>query len=257
MSRIYFHAPHRTAEVLGTERHQFGNLCESVALAVLRPDASGRERLAPTIVSAPDWLVGALDDRAWSRSFETWMRSTSDGDFTVGGERIGHFDLALNTLVATRSPSLALIAHIHGWCELHAFCDDTDAEWLAGVVRDALAENVLRTGAGWEDVARLCDEVAGDQPGPIVTSYSVCDRFPNRRLAGYCDTDDELDADAVQRWVDLTDAEQWAAACAGLRARDWPMQISAAEQTRGFATGKSAWDLIADLRDAARSVSPS
>lgn len=242
MSRIYFHTPERTVEVRGSERAYMGVLAADVALGVLKLRTADREWIE-NIAPGFTWREGDY----WLSDFETWFRvGWEECGLIVGGRPLGCTDLALNTLIAMRSPALALLGHLHGWCEDHAWVAQEDAEWFAGVVEAGRESNILRPEQGWEAVAELAREVASGLPGPIVTSYSVCEGFPNASVAQYdvpLDDEGEQDWDA---WYDLPEAERWRMGIAGLTDRQWIRQISPATEYDGFLSGASAFDLMAE-----------
>jgi hypothetical protein len=112
MSRIYFHAPHRTAEVGGSERAYFGGLASDITLGILGPLYARRHR---------EWLEPLLVGRSysfceenWEIDFKTWFGGFDHGAIRVGENVIGCSELALNTLIAMNSPQLSFVAHVHG-----------------------------------------------------------------------------------------------------------------------------------------------
>lgn len=241
MSRIYFHTPERTAEVLGRERAYTGCLAGDIALAVIDPQHSDYDWLrAVSGRDVPDYVFERPDD--WLRMWKTWFRvGWNESGLVVKGEEIGTTDLALNTLIATRSPVLMLLATLHGMCEDHAWIASEDAEWFADLIDVGRRDNVLRPDMGWESIAELARQVSADAlPWPIVTSYSVCKGFPNASVAGA----------ARDAWYDLFEDEQWALALRGIRACEHNRQISPATLGQGFMSGASAFDLCAE-REAA------
>lgn len=95
MSRIYFHAKHRTAEVGGSERAYFAGLASDLTLALLRLDAyRDVEWVRSITVGAPDYIAEALAKPApdvmvdrdgyfawarWVQSWTGWVRLGWDG----------------------------------------------------------------------------------------------------------------------------------------------------------------------------------
>lgn len=246
MSRIYFTTPDREAELLGSERAYMGQLAARTALAVIAPSTLNSGEL----MSLSDGIYEMpADGWRWEQSWSTWF-SVGNGRLRVGDQLVETVDLALNTLLATCSPSLALLARLHGACEIHAFIEADDASWFAGLIDDGRRENVLRAGSGWESVADLARAVADGAPGPIVTHYSVCESFPSEWIAGWTpprDADGEENWDA---WYDLPATERWALAEAGMRARLYDYRIAPDTLFGGFASGASAFDLSAAIAEA-------
>lgn len=256
MSRIYFVTPDREVELHGSERAYMNIWGRDMAVATLRLERYRDEDR--------DWLnsvvVGKTFDRGeyWLSDFEAWF--TSGGMFSeraglrVGETTIPPGEMALNTLIATGSPPFALMAHLHGTCEDHAWVSSEDAGWLAEIIEAGRTENVLRPNQGWEAVAELAREVESGLPGPIVTSYSVTEGFPNRYALGepwfypWAEGQEENPADeqAEGRWEVLPDAEKWDLAVEGIQAREYNRQIAPSTINRGFLSGHSAFDLAAE-----------
>lgn len=250
MSRIYFHTPDRTAELRGSERAYMNCLAGDMALAVLHLNHTDKAWLETVTVGASDVFER---DEFWHMDWSTRFRI---GDLTlrVNGDPIGSTELAYNTLIATRSPALSLLARIGGMCEDHAWIAEEDAGWLADTIEASRAENVLRPGQDWEDVADLARDVStGATRGPIVLSFSVCDGFPNRYVCGEpwfypWATNQEAnptDETAESRWYELPSDEQWRIAVEAIGHRKHTRQIGPALQDVGFMSGASAFDLIA------------
>ena len=67
---------------------------------------------------------------------------------------------------------------------------------------------------GWDEVQKLLDE-RDDQP--VVTSYSVCDGFPNLTAAGFTGPDGMTSEEVKEAWDGLSDKMRWAIGVARLR----------------------------------------
>jgi hypothetical protein len=265
MSRIYFHSQHGVAEVLGSERAYLGGLANDMALAVLDPHLDRRERLLPLVPSGHYLHATGGDDRQWwERGFRTWFRVGWDGaGLVVDGTAHDPFGIALNTLVAMGNEVLRFCARVHGYCEIHGWVDDSERNWLAGVIDRGREENILREGVGWESVTAFLRETSG----PVVMSYSVCEGFPNSGVADWiaptcaaCDgngrpnprmkyTDVDYDycttcggeGSMSDDWYDLPTDEQWALGMRGIRARKYDLRLMP-NDGRGFG-GPSAFDI--------------
>lgn len=235
MSRIYFHAPHRTAEVGGSERAYFGGMSRRIALGILDPQNYMRDRewLEPLMVGR----TYTFRDDNWANDFKTWFGGMDHGGFQIGENIVGCSELALNTLIAMNSPQLSFVAHIHGLCESHVWCEAENARWLSDLIRRGRESELFRAGQGWEDVMTLAQEVAETGEGPIVTSYSVSDEFPNRSVAGRLGDENE--------WYTLSVDERWDLAVKGLREAQWPFAMGPDRQGQRYLTGESVFDLLA------------
>jgi hypothetical protein len=139
-----------------------------------------------------------------------FIRVPNDGDsFVMGGERVDPFTAGLNTAIALGSDPVRLFARLHGQCEIHCYVEGPNRAWLAGIIEEGRACGLYRDDMGWEAVIDL---LRSRKDGPVVTSYSVTDSFPNADIGG---ATSETDVDA---FYELPDAEQWARAIDGLRA---------------------------------------
>ncbi len=260
MSRIYFHARHRTAEVGGSERAYFSALANDMTLALLRLDAQRDvEWMRDVTFNPPDYLAEAMarpmpdvmTDRhayiewaRWPDMWATWARVGCDegSGLRVDGEVIPFGEMALNTLVAMNSPQLAFAAHVHGCCETYGYIPAKNAGWLANLIEKGRRERVFRKGQGWDDVIALAREVAAEGAGPIVMSYSVCEKFPNPGVAAWEPPDaDDATYDA---WYDLPEAERWELGVRAITARKWPFALGPDRQRQGFLSGASVFDLL-------------
>jgi hypothetical protein len=168
MSAIYFHTKnHGTHRVEGRERAAFGILSTSLANALAE-------------VKRP---IGA--------------------EPLYGYGRQGSFDEMLNSLLRLQSNTLTLLARIHGTCELWGWVADSNRDWLALLIEEALTAGLFRPDMGWEGLADL---LKTDGVGEVVMSYSVTESFPSPTLslAGViCWPGDE------DEWAAMSDGEQW------------------------------------------------
>lgn len=213
MSRIYFHSQYGEAAVGGPERFHAALLCNSMMLGVLSGEVDTWSE-SPRIKSImpPDSYMQRLDNRRFADSFKAW--SSVDGYFFVAGKRITTFDIALNTALAMGSDPIKLMARLHGQCEIHAYVEGEHRNWLAGIIEQGRKASIMRTGMGWESVIEL---LRSRDDCPVVTSYSVCEQFPNADIADFEfpeGEDGEPDWDA---WYRLPGDEQWTMALTGLR----------------------------------------
>jgi hypothetical protein len=217
MSRIYFHSQSDgNSEVSGAERAHLAVTVGALAYAMLDvhdPFDPIMRLLAPQ--SLPNTL--SKDDYSrFSNSFATWFKYAicrEDGFVLDDCGFVHNSEIALNTVCAIGNDSLKLMARLHAQCEIYCWVAGPHRAWLAGLIDNALEEKIfrrfLRDGfrLGWEDVAAHLRKRDNE---PIVCSYSVCEQFPNREVAGW---KDDRDGDG---WHDLQREDQWSRALAGL-----------------------------------------
>lgn len=207
MSRVYFHSEARTAELRGSERAHCGVTCSDVALALLSPERFGDDpvkRLIPSshhLHRSPgpfSLVIGAAF-------------AVGDLEFVLpDGRSISAFHASLNSVVAAGGDVLRLMARIHGQCEVHGYVEGPNRAWLAGLIEAGREVNLLRPDQGWDDVVAL---LVSSSTEPVVTSYSVCEQFPNPGIVGLVEEQDQ------EAWYDLPRYEQWEQALAVLRSR--------------------------------------
>lgn len=174
--------------------------------------------------------------------------NVTDVPLRIGDHIVSSANVELNTTLAVGSDEVCLAAKIHGWCETHAWFEEGDREWFAGVIEHAIASGVYREGIwntattsdatnrqlvrnGWDDVTTLLRDVTG-HPGEVVMSYSVCDEFPHPEVAttmppwpaGIPHRWDALTPDqqnerraAISAWYALDPDQRWETAMAGIR----------------------------------------
>lgn len=233
MSRVYFHSQSDgTAEVWGAERAMFGGrindlLLQSLGLVEKFPD---REEKHVIWYIVPDDHYSKRSRTGWGASetsnFVSSISTAISVDFAdksllsyYDGQTlrpVSTFTLALNTALAMGSDIMKFAARIHGQCEIHAYVEGRNRKWLAGIIQHGLDIGFLRTTAHWDTAIEL---LLKRDTEPVVTSYSVCDSFPNQGVAKnaglytippYIDPktgeEGELDWDA---WYDVPNDKQW------------------------------------------------
>jgi hypothetical protein len=231
MGRIYFHTEHEgTVHVAGHERAHLGVQNRQVAMACIPDD---RARVLAHV--RPDHWLHTCGGGTWPAWLKTALGSFDDSVFVHQGQPVAMLDLVLNTVLAVGGDPMCLIARIDGQCELHAYVEGPNREWMADLIQTGLDRGLLRHTVGgtdraglplvpwpvgWAEVIQLLRN-RDDQP--VVTSYAVTDWFPAERVAMMRDPAD-LDAyygddeDAEESgWGDLSSDEQWTRAMAGLR----------------------------------------
>jgi hypothetical protein len=234
-----------------------GGLCSDIALGLLNLSWHG------------EVLDGLLTDRSpargpWNGDHLRWVSDIHtrlrvgfgfDEPLKWKGQPLQAFSLILNTACQVGSDAVKLAARLHGQCELHAWVDGPNRAWLADIIQAGLHSGVFRKGIWYQDVPngpkdKWSDQGWGDviallrerDDEPVVTSYSVTDRFPNRSLTTWnpppmpenwkpqfweaedwaAQSGEEraeyYDEHAQDLWYELPVEEQWRLAMDGLRA---------------------------------------
>jgi hypothetical protein len=184
------------------------------------------------------------DTGIFSDRLETWL-SVGDEPLIIGGIKRQSFSLKLNTALRWGNDAVKLLARLHGQCEIHAYVEPENRAWLADIIERGRKLNVLRPDQGWESVITMLRR-RGDEP--VVTSYSVCDGFPNPYIAGVSGDDE----DAAERWWKQPAEERWAQAMSALRPRhDGSLEMTPRDwDDYHFGHGLDASDVVQALADA-------
>lgn len=217
MSRIYFHTPGKTVEVLGPERAHAGLMTDRVghgAMDVFHNLDRLRELLNPAHDLAQHRTSGEMI--TWSFWFEQstgWDRGTPL--LVYAGRPLSSGDLVANTALAVGSDPMRLLTRLHGQCELHGYVEGPNRAWLADIIQAGLDSGVLRKtlngrDLGWAGVITLLRDRDDE---PVVTSYSVTDWFPNKDVADWrppegTDLAPAWAAEEPEEWAALTEEEQ-------------------------------------------------
>lgn len=266
MSRVYFHTPTETVEVYGTERAWMAELCRKVAGGAFRMvNWEKRKRLLPADSSVHRHeqlgIVPAVD-----YAFDSYLGSFM-GDHFTDGEEV--FSCVLNTCLDLGSDALALCARIHGQCELHGYVEPQDGEFIASIIERGLESSVMRetltSGGktydnGWREVCRVLRK--GEL---VVSSYSVCEGFPNQWVAleggtwqkpicptcgdrGSVDNECEIcggEGRLDDTWYDLSAEMQWSLASQALVKNIQGLRWGEENWTSFyFGSGKTAFDYV-------------
>lgn len=222
MSRIYFHSKDcDDAEVHGSERAYMSCIINELALSVLssyiEPSFNTKKSPILDFIKNPDKLYfSRYEDKKFEESFKMSFQSgIGDITFVHKDDEIKSFSLALNTAIAVGSDVVQLMARIHAQCEIHAYIKPENFHWMARIIDKGLKLNILRDNQGWEHVIKLLET----SKEPIVTSFSVCDKFPNSYLANWssicnegcdCGADQEEGEDCeYEDWYELDFHKQW------------------------------------------------
>lgn len=295
MSRVYFHSQHGTAELRGSERAHLSLIVDNITAEFLSPPRSDEVDRLLTLIHpghylhsedrrAPDWVSN------WCRTFTTALNvAPEDSLLEWKGRPVNPFAIRLNTALKHNddNDTIRLAARLHGQCEIHAYVEGANRAWFAALITEGLDAGILREGQwftgwrgdrkwsaeGWRDVVKL---LLDRDDEPVVTSYSVCDGFPNAAAANWTpppmpedwvpdwvkspedrakwelehpereDRQEYYDDEASSLWYDQPEDEQWRQALAGIRSNPGMLEISP-ENFRGyyFAHGLAITDLLA------------
>lgn len=274
MSRIYFHSPSGTAELMGSERAYMGVLISDLALGVLSPESYSRPEHLMQLVAQDHDLRKVMRSPHWTQWFRTSFSVGWSELFQYQGQPIETLALALNTALALGNDALKLLARLHGQCEIHAHIHPRNRMWVAKIIDQGVNSGLYRPEQGWKDVRAF---LAASNVEPVVTSYSVTDGFPNATIADwqppsdlsqnlaptyYSDeewaaTDLETRAEyARDTWYELPVEERWETAMRGLTATRGGLEIKPDNwETFRFNHKLSAFDLVAaDWEDRIRTA---
>lgn len=279
MSRVWFHAQGREAELRGSERAWLDHIASGPAEAAW--DLNGLnvlERCEQIIAMIPepsvgqygaDYLHAGLREARGRRALGNTGRDGYEAErrlvgslrtafagsglsLHVAGHALHSSDVRLNTALAAGSDVIALAAKIHGSCEIHGWVDGPDRKWLADLIDDGLHAGIYRQGLWYEATPggerKWSDQGWGDvtallretDDGPVVMSYSITDWFPNHEAAGM--ESGEFDA--------LSEAERWQRGTQGLRTQEPWLRIGP-DTLRAvtFGPAVTVYDLLAPDRD--------
>ena len=226
MSRIYFTSENEETEVGGRERAHFGNMISNIGAFPLVP-------LCTRYIGYPPKIIDLLPEDCYVRDmynndntidldkiYGVWFRGAwSNYDvLIVNNKKYNCFGISLDTAMAIGSDPIKLATRIHGQCEVHAYIEGVNRDWIASIIEQGQDINVYRD-EGWEPTINM---LRSDDTSPVVLSYSVCDHFPNQLVAN---RDDEV------AWYGLTSHEQWELSMNELR-----------EQNNGLEIRPDYWD---------------
>lgn len=161
----------------------------------------------------------------------------------VDGEAVNVFSASLNTAVVMGSDPIILSARLHGQCEIHTYVEGANRAWLAGIIERGRASGIFRSDSGWESVIEHFRERADE---PVVTSYSVCEQFPNAGASGW--KPDKVNEEGDGDWdayYDLPSEEQWRMGMEGLRAKLYMEMTPEHWQSYYFNDGQTGFSLLA------------
>jgi hypothetical protein len=237
VSRIYFHSPSLEAEVPGAERAHMGILTQRIgqsiadAYLIRRVNEWATVSLYEGLLSVDDISDDKLEAMA-RRRFHHDPDYSGAYAIAYRGHGIGAWDLSLNTCLRVGSPTVQLLARIHAQCEIHAWVDGPNRAWLADLIEAGMRDGTFRETSldytdyhgqpiGWRPVMAM---LRARDDEPVVTSYSVCDQFPNpgastwmpawpegvaREWSALSEGQQAARSARQDAWYDLPDEEQW------------------------------------------------
>lgn len=215
MSRIYFHSPSGEAEIRGSERAWMGNIINGYLYNALDfdPFGSGPPAILRLIPQSSylhrEYQPGPIS--GFLMMARTWVAASRESFVLPDGTDLDKFEVALSTACDAGSDPVKLMARLHGQCEIHAYVEGPNRAWLAGIIEEGRKLHLLRNNMGWEELIVFLRQRDDE---PVVTSYSVCEQFPNAYAAL---GDDALDDNRRDAWSGLPRDQRWAQAMAGIR----------------------------------------
>lgn len=243
MSRIYFHFKGQDdCEIAGSERAHAGCLVDRLAIGALGLDYSESslfQAIRPKIKTkvSYDWRIGLR-----TLGMDAWFELPD-------GQKIDRWPVYLNTALSVGSRPARLLVFLHAQCEIHLWVAGKNRAWLVEIIKEGLESGVMRKGLrgysmGWPKLIEALQE--SDQE-PVVTSYSVCDRFPNSLLSNW-DPEGKEDDDG-DGWYDLPWETQWDSSFESIQKMELtPEKFS---DPRSFAPKLNGFDVL-ELLDAAQ-----
>lgn len=255
MSSIKFHSPSGMVEVSGRERAYAGTLCHEMLCATLGINGNFTESERYRRLLHPDcYVLRERDNHLFFDRLRTWIFAGFGAMFLLpDGRQTNVFECSLNTAVAMGSDPIRLLAKLHGQCEIHAYVEGSNRAWLANIIEQGVKDKILRL---WPDVAyggwnAVVELLRSRDDEPVVTSYSVCDSFPNKYVAQeYGEWVPEPDDPEGDAWYDLPHAERWRLAMDGLRKYNVTGTVEMKPETfavQGYGDGLSGFDVVAML----------
>lgn len=284
LERSGSHQLERAAAILSLVHDVPGYLAERLALAKAE-DA----RLVSAVAAKRYGTYDPEPLRQLVLTLDTCLR-VRGLELDVAGARLSTSNVELNTALAAGSDVVRLAAKIHGWCEDHCWVEGPDRVWMAAIIDEGLRTGIYRRGLwytdgpdaprdkwsdqGWGNVAEL---LRSHDDEPVVLSYSVCDQFPNREVAGWepvidpawipdwaTNADGRAEWDALDEeaqhsyrrehaldvWYELPAEERWLLAMEGLREdRPWARLAPDTLAEVTFSYPVTVYDLFAPDRD--------
>lgn len=240
MSRIYFHTPEEDVAVHGSERAHFGVFCENLAWSLIDYYALGSSPKILQLFPKSHYAHNGVTEKSIEVAFKH-----ARSELKIGDRAIDPFSLSLNTALKLGNDAVKFAARVHGQCEIHCWTRGENRAWLANIIQQGWDCGFYRGNAGWGEVIQL---LRSDDKTPCVLSYSVCEQFPNRAIAG-CYYDDKEDEDG-EKWYEMPESEQWQLAMMGLEMDHAKLELKPdGWDDYFFMDGYTAMDLAKDLSE--------
>lgn len=247
MSRIYFHSPSRESEVRGSERALMGGLIGDMFLTALGVSDYDFPPQSPHVlrnILDLSHYAAKQTGHSFASALSTALRVGMDSSIlVVDGKAVNVFAASLNTAVVMGSDPIILSARLHGQCEIHTYVEGTNRNWLADIIERGRKSGIFRSDSGWEDVIQHLRE-RNDEP--VVTSYSVCEQFPNTSVSEWKPdkVNDEGDGD-WDAYYDLPQETRWEIGMEALRAKPFMEMTPDNWRDYHFEDGLTGFDLLA------------
>ncbi len=213
---IYFHSYNQEVRITGRLRFQAREFATNVTLTALNlfSDVNVGGYNNPLAAYFPNIANMSAQDQHDQMRTAIKVNELYDCHIDVGDKRLSLDHIAMNTAMSLASDPMKLLIRLHAQCEIHAFVEQQNKAWLARIVVDGIKTGLYKK-AEWQPVVEL---LQSSEIGPVVTSYSVCEQFPNATVANFTpearDEDGEPDYD---EWYELSKSQRWELAMIGLR----------------------------------------
>ncbi|MFD0856802.1 hypothetical protein ACFQ07_31510, partial [Actinomadura adrarensis] len=149
MSRVYFHSPSGTAELLGAERAHAGIVFRNVALGALGA-FHHRERLLELVNPNHDMARHRTDGEmvTWAHWLGTALFTDRGGTATPllvhRGAPVNGALLLANTAIAAGSDAVRVLTRLDQQCEIHGYVEGPNRAWLADIIDQGLDAGIMR-----------------------------------------------------------------------------------------------------------------
>lgn len=231
MSFINFQSSTGTAKLDGPERPFIDNFCFELFWAALGVSSFRfEENRVIKLIKHKESFGSPYRLRATDpESLHTELVAGVMGNvgFEIDDEWVPLWDVSLNTAKVLGNDIVKLMAKLVGQCEAHFFVEGPNRAWLADLIEAGRNAKILRPEMGWEGVMGLLREAAD---GPVITSYSASDSFPNPRICRELGTWDPMPYDEEYAWEQLSEDDRWNLAMDALRKRSseqgWGLEAS-------------------------------
>ena len=195
MSRVYFHSKSNETEVLGMERAYANVMVSNIGLGLL--ELRNYYDSLVSLIPSDHYIQATLREDCFKprKDYEVKLQTIGMIEtairvdcgcgkplFVLNGKSIDVWHLMLNTVMSIGSDTIKLLARLHAQCEMHAYIRGKNRNWLADIIECGREEGILREKVGWEDTIKM---LRSNDKETIVLSYSVCESFPNPKIADW------------------------------------------------------------------------